>query len=220
MTLRISIIGFGAVGQGVADALMRTAYPIKVVAIADSRGAVMDAAGVDLASALQRKRETGTVALPDMDEGAVADTEGMTALDAIVGMDHEIMVEATPTDISTGGIGLSYIRKAFESGRHVVTSNKGPLVVAYSELCGLARKNDLYFRFEATVGGAMPAINLSNETLAGNRIISIEGVLNGTCNYILTRMDDEGVSYERRNSVLPRQTRAQTLMGSIPLQRS
>jgi len=196
MTLRISIIGFGAVGQGVADALMRTAYPIKVVAIADSRGAVMDAAGVDLASALQRKRETGTVALPDMDEGAVADTEGMTALDAIVGMDHEIMVEATPTDISTGGIGLSYIRKAFESGRHVVTSNKGPLVVAYSELCGLARKNDLYFRFEATVGGAMPAINLSNETLAGNRIISIEGVLNGTCNYILTRMDDEGVSYE------------------------
>ncbi len=196
MTLRISIIGFGAVGQGVADALMRTAYPIKVVAIADSRGAVMDATGVDLASALQRKRETGTVALPDTDEGAVADTEGMTALDAIVGMDHEIMVEATPTDISTGGIGLSYIRKAFESGRHVVTSNKGPLVVAYSELCGLARKNDLYFRFEATVGGAMPAINLSNETLAGNRIISIEGVLNGTCNYILTRMDDEGVSYE------------------------
>jgi len=179
MSIRISIIGFGAVGQGVADALMRTDYPIKVVAIADSRGAVMDAAGVDLASALQRKRETGAV--------AVADTSDMTALDAIVGM---------ATDISTGGIGLSHIRKAFESGRHVVTSNKGPLVVAYSELCELARKNDRYFRFEATVGGAMPAINLSNETLAGNRIISIEGVLNGTCNYILTRMDDEGVSYE------------------------
>ncbi len=198
MSIRISIIGFGAVGQGVADALMRTDYPIKVVAIADSRGAVMDAAGVDLASALQRKRETGAVAVAvaDTDRGAVADTSGMTALDAIVGMDHEIMVEATPTDIITGGIGLSHIRKAFESGRHVVTSNKGPLVVAYSELCELARKNDCYFRFEATVGGAMPAINLSNETLAGNRIISIEGVLNGTCNYILTRMDDEGVSYE------------------------
>ncbi len=198
MSIRISIIGFGAVGQGVADALMRTDYPIKVVAIADSRGAVVDAAGVDLASALQRKRETGTVAvaLPDTERGAAADTAGMTALDAIVGVDHEIMVEATPTDIITGGIGLSHIRKAFESGRHVVTSNKGPLVVAYSELCGLARKHDRYFRFEATVGGAMPAINLSNETLAGNRIISIEGVLNGTCNYILTRMDDEGVSYE------------------------
>ncbi len=188
MTIRISIIGFGAVGQGVADALMRTDYPIKVVAIADSRGAVVDADGVDLASALQRKRATGTAALPG--------TAGMTALDAIVGVDHEIMVEATPTDIATGGIGLSHIRKAFESGRHVVTSNKGPLVVAYSELCGLARKNDRYFRFEAMVGGAMPAINLSNETLAGNRMISIEGVLNGTCNYILTRMDDKSVSYE------------------------
>ena len=198
MSIRISIIGFGAVGQGIADTLMRTAYPIKVVAIADSRGAVVDAGGVDLASALQRKRETGTVAvaLADMDGGATADTAGMTALDAIVGMDHEIMVEATPTDIATGGIGLSHIRRAFESGRHVVTSNKGPLVVAYSELCGLARKHDRHFRFEATVGGAMPVINLSNETLAGNRIISIEGVLNGTCNYILTRMDDEGVSYE------------------------
>lgn len=203
MSIRISIIGFGAVGQGVADALMRTDYPIKVVAIADSRGAVVDAAGIDLASALQRKRETGTVALADNAFGidacvtdGGADTAGMTALDAIIGVDHEIMVEATPTDISTGGIGLSHIKRAFESGRHVVTSNKGPLVVKYSELCGLARKNDLYFRFEATVGGAMPAINLSNETLAGNRIISIEGVLNGTCNYILTRMDDEGVSYE------------------------
>jgi homoserine dehydrogenase len=114
MSIRISIIGFGAVGQGVADALMRTAYPIKVVAIADSRGAV------DLASALQRKRETGTVVIADTDGGTPADTAGMTALDAIVGVDHEIMVEATPTDISTGGIGLSHIRKAFESGRHVV----------------------------------------------------------------------------------------------------
>jgi homoserine dehydrogenase len=188
MSIRISIIGFGAVGQGIADALMRTDYPIKVVAIVDSRGAVVDADGVDLASALQRKRETGTV--------AAAGAAGMTALDVIAGVDHEIMVEATPTDIITGGIGLSHIRSAFEGGRHVVTSNKGPLVVAYSELCGLARKHDRYFRFEATVGGAMPAINLSNEALSGNRIISIEGVLNGTCNYILTRMDDEGVSYE------------------------
>ncbi|MEA1895385.1 MAG: homoserine dehydrogenase [Euryarchaeota archaeon] len=200
MSIRISIIGFGAVGQGVADALMRTDYPIEVVAIADSRGAVVNAAGIDLASALQRKRGTGTVAVAatvaDMDGGAVADAAGMTALDVIAGVDHEIMVEATSTDIITGGIGLSHIRGAFESGRHVVTSNKGPLVVAYSELCGLARKHDRHFRFEATVGGSMPAINLSNEALAGNRIISIEGVLNGTCNYILTRMDDEGVSYE------------------------
>ena len=196
MTIRISIIGFGAVGQGVADVLMRTDYPIKVVAIADSRGAVVDADGVDLASALQRKRETGVVAVADTDRGAAADTAGMTALDVIEGVDHEIVVEATPTDITTGGIGLSYIRRAFECKRHVVTSNKGPLVVKYTELCELARKNNRYFRFEATVGGAMPAINLSNETLAGNRIISIEGVLNGTCNYILTRMDDESVSYE------------------------
>ena len=186
MTLRISIIGFGAVGQGVADVLMRTNHPVKVVAIADSRGAVVDARGVDLAAALKRKKDTGTVATTDM-----------TAVDVIESVDHEIMVETTPTEMETGGIGLIHIRKAFEMGRHVVTSNKGPLVAKYSELRGLARKNNLHFRFEATVGGSMPIINLSEEALAGNRILAIEGVLNGTCNYILSRMDDEGVSYEQ-----------------------
>jgi len=186
MTLRISIIGFGAVGQGVADVLMRTNHSVKVVAIADSSGAVVDESGVDLAAALKRKKDTGTVATTDM-----------TAVDVIGSVDHEIVVETTPTEIETGGIGLIHIRKAFEMGRHVVTSNKGPLVAKYSELCGLARKNNLHFRFEATVGGAMPIINLSEEALAGNRILAIEGVLNGTCNYILSRMDDEGVSYEQ-----------------------
>ena len=186
MTLRISIIGFGAVGQGVADVLMRTNHPVKVVAIADSSGAVVDESGVDLAAALKRKKDTGTVATTDM-----------TAIDVIESTDHEIVVETTPTEMETGGVGLIHIRKAFEMGRHVVTSNKGPLVAKYSELRGLARKNNLHFRFEATVGGAMPIINLSEEALAGNRILAIEGVLNGTCNYILSRMDDEGVSYEQ-----------------------
>ena len=186
MTLRISIIGFGAVGQGVADVLMRTNHPVKVVAIADSSGAVVDESGVDLAAALKRKKDTGTVATTDM-----------TAIDVIESTDHEIVVETTPTEMETGGVGLIHIRKAFEMERHVVTSNKGPLVAKYSELRGLARKNNLHFRFEATVGGAMPIINLSEEALAGNRILAIEGVLNGTCNYILSRMDDEGVSYEQ-----------------------
>lgn len=186
MTLRISIIGFGAVGQGVAGVLMRTNHPVKVVAIADSRGAVVDESGVDLAAALKRKKDTGTVATTDM-----------TAVDVIESVNHEIVVETTPTEMETGGIGLIHLMKAFEMGRHVVTSNKGPLVAKYSELCGLARKNNLHFRFEATVGGAMPIINLSEEALAGNRILAIEGVLNGTCNYILSRMDDEGVSYEQ-----------------------
>jgi len=134
MTLRISIIGFGAVGQGVADVLMRTNHSVKVVAIADSRGAVVDKSGVDLAAALKRKKDTGTVATTDM-----------TAVEVIESVDHEIMVETTPTEMETGGIGLIHIRKAFEMGRHVVTSNKGPLVAKYSELRGLARKNNLHF---------------------------------------------------------------------------
>jgi homoserine dehydrogenase len=84
---------------------------------------------------------------------------------------------------------------AFEAGKDVITSNKGPLTLKYRKLMETAKEAGSSFRFEATVGGSMPIINLVDEVLAGNRIISIKGILNGTCNYILTRMLEERASY-------------------------
>lgn len=190
-TVRCSIIGFGAIGQGVAEVLlMKREYleniglDIRVVAVVDSKGATISSDGVDLADCLARKREKGTVAL-----------EKITGLEVIRSVDHELVIETTPTNIETGGAGLQNMLAAFEMGRDVVTSNKGPLTLKYRELVETSQAAGSKFRFEATVGGSMPVINFAKEVLAGNNIRSIKGILNGTCNYILTRMLEERASY-------------------------
>ncbi len=194
LTFRISIIGFGAVGQGVAKVLLRkremfqnNGMDIKVVAIADSMSSLISSEGIDLEKALQAKKTSGRI-------GNEINT-GDSALEVIEGVDHELMVEATPTDIKTGEPALTHILTALGSGKHVVTSNKGPLIHKHAALMNTARDNDVLLRYEATVGGAMPIINLIQENLASNTIHRIEGILNGTCNYILTRMADEGLDY-------------------------
>ena len=192
-TIRLSIIGFGAVGQGVANALLlkhdylqKTGINLKVVAISDSRGTCINPDGVDLKEALKSKKESGSVAT----------SGGIRSLEVIRDVDHELVVEVTPTNIDDGEPALTYMLEAFRHGRHVVTSNKGPLALKYSHLFDEAKRNAVYFRYEATVGGAMPILNLARDALAGNRIIGIAGILNGTCNYILSRMTEEGLSYQ------------------------
>ncbi|WP_340817778.1 homoserine dehydrogenase [Methanolobus sp. WCC4] len=192
-TVRVSIIGFGAVGQGVANVLLdKKGYlediglDFKVVAVADSRTAVIDPEGVDLAAVVNRKKTEGTVG-----------TEKLTGLEIIETIDHEVVVETTPTDIVTGGVGLKNMLMAFEKGRDLVTSNKGPLAMKYGELMEKAEAGGSKFLFEATVGGAMPVLNLARDVLAGNNITNVEGIFNGTCNYILTRMMEERAPYEQ-----------------------
>ncbi len=190
-TVCCSILGFGAIGQGVAEVLLTKkeylksiGLEVKVIAVADSKGATINPEGVDLADCLARKRTSGTVAL-----------EEITGLEVIKSIEHELVIETTPTNIETGGAGLQNMLAAFQTGKDVITSNKGPLTLKYRELMESAKAAGSHFRFEATVGGSMPIINLANEALAGNRIKSIKGILNGTCNYILTRMLEERATY-------------------------
>ena len=191
-TVRCSILGFGAIGQGVAEVLLKKreylesiGLEVLVVAVVDSKGATVNPKGVDLADCISRKRTKGTVAI-----------EKLTGVEVIKSVDHELVIETTPTNIVTGGAGLQNMFAAFETGKDVITSNKGPLTLKYRELTEAAKAAGSNFRFEATVGGAMPIINLANEVLAGNRLKSIKGILNGTCNYILTRMLEERASYK------------------------
>lgn len=192
-TIRVSIIGFGAVGQGVAKVILdKQGYlesigiNFKVVAIADSRTAVIDTNGVDLAALISRKNTEGTV-------GA----EKLTGLEIIESIDHDLVVETTPTNIVTGGVGLENMFMAFKHRRNLVTSNKGPLAMQYGKLMEAADAGGSKFLFEATVGGAMPVLNLARDALAGNKITNVEGIFNGTCNYILTRMMEEHAPYEQ-----------------------
>ncbi len=193
-TVRISIIGFGNVGGGVAEVIRRKreeiarkyGLNIKIVGIADLRGIIVDEDGLSEEAIMglrtgDKKREK---------------REDMTSVNVIKEVEHEVMVEATPTNIEDGEPGLTHIITALESGKHVVTSNKGPLAVEYKKLMELAAKREKELRFEATVGGAMHILSFVRENLAGNAILSITGILNGTCNYILTRMAEEGLPYE------------------------
>ncbi|MCZ7401903.1 MAG: homoserine dehydrogenase [Candidatus Methanoperedens sp.] len=191
-TFRISIIGFGAVGQGVARSILskqeylnKQGIDLQVVGISDSKGCEINETGIDIEAALLRKKQKGSV--------AVGSGNG---LDIIRDVEHDIVVEVTPTNIKNGEPGLGNMRAAFGSGKHVVTSNKGPLALHFSDLKELAEDNGLFLRYEATVGGAVPIFNLVHEALAGNTVIGIEGILNGTCNYILTRMSDERMPYD------------------------
>ena len=190
MTVRISIIGFGYVGNGVAEVIRRKREAIaskygiylKVVGIADLKGVIADEQGLseEAIQALKAGKNPGD----------------MTGLELIRDIEHEVMVETTPTNVETGEPGLTHIITALDSGRHVVTSNKGPIARDYRMLMDLAGKRGRELKFEASVGGAMPIISLVQDNLAGNGVTSIKGILNGTCNYILTRMADENLPYE------------------------
>ena len=198
--MKIVILGFGAVGQGIARVIsmkkdhLKNKYELKpqIVAVCDRSGAAICESGLDEELLLQTKNDTGKIALyPDY---GYPKMDSLQVLDEI---EYDCLVEVTPTDINDGQPAHKHILKAMEDGKDVVTSNKGPLALSFQDLADCARKNNVEFKFEASVGGAMPILNLAHETLAGCSIESVYGILNGTTNYILSRMANEGSSYEQ-----------------------
>jgi homoserine dehydrogenase len=97
-----------------------------------------------------------------------------------------------------GGTTVAYdiIRSAIEAGKHVITANKALLALRGAELFELARAREVELKFEAAVGGGIPIIKVVRESLVGNRIDRIMGILNGTSNYILTQMSESGLSFQ------------------------
>jgi len=114
----------------------------------------------------------------------------------IESVEAEVVVEVTPVNIKNGEPAISHITKAFKTGKHVVTTNKGPLALAMPALTELAEYNNVYLRFSGTVGGGTPMLEFAKRCLAGDKILSIRGILNGTTNYILTEMAQNGVSFQ------------------------
>ena len=205
--MRAFICGFGTIGQSVAKIIKekqdffekRYGESLIIVGALDSKNFVIDQNGLDADSVIKTKCDTGRV-------GGRAYKNIEEALDSV---DFDILIEVTSTDIKTGGAGLNNIRHALETGKDVVTANKGPLALNFKELTALADKNDRYLLFEGTVGGAMPIINLNKYDLAGQKIKSIRGIFNGTCNYILTKMDD-GQPFEQALKEAQQQGYAET----------
>ena len=111
-------------------------------------------------------------------------------------VEYDCLIEATPTNIVDAEPALSLTFKAFKQGKDVVTSNKGHLALKFKEVVGAAEDAGVEFKYEASVGGSMPIINFTRDTLSSCEIKSIKGILNGTTNYILSRMTSEGSDYE------------------------
>jgi len=196
--MRILFIGFGTVGQGLAELLLEKksillkeyGLEFTTVGISDTlKGSIFNPKGIDLRKAI----ETVKKEVP-LSEGVGEKYPG-DALAMIQEANADVMLEATYTDIKTAEPATSHIRKAIEQGMHVVTTNKGPVALYYNELNSLAKNKGVQFLFEGTVMSGTPVLNLFRETLAGSTIQEIKGILNGTTNYILTRME-EGLSYE------------------------
>lgn len=93
-------------------------------------------------------------------------------------------------------IAFDLIQQALQNGKHVVTANKALLAARGAELFATAQKHRRHLLFEASVAGGIPIIRALREGLVANRILSIHGIINGTCNYILTRMNEEGLEFK------------------------
>ncbi|MEY7848585.1 homoserine dehydrogenase [Natrarchaeobius sp. A-rgal3] len=177
--MKLAILGAGAVGRSVAD--LAGEYGHDVVAIADSKSAVADDDSIDVERALERK--------------AGGEPVGSGAPEDAFEADYDALVEATPTTLDDAEPGFSHTKRALEADRHVVLANKGPVAERYDELRTLEADSAGSVRFEATVGGAIPVLStIEDET--PQAVTAARGVLNGTANFILTRMAAEGLDYE------------------------
>ncbi|WP_336362577.1 homoserine dehydrogenase [Halalkalicoccus salilacus] len=177
--MRLAVVGAGAVGRSVVE--LAGEYGHEVTAVADSSGAAIDPDGLDPDSVIEAKDRDGTVG-PDDPEDALASA-------------YDVLVEATPTTLGDAEPGFSHVRSALERDRHAVLANKGPVAERYGELREAERRSAGEIRFEATVGGAIPAVS-TIEDFGPEHVTAARGVLNGTANFILTRMAAEGLGYE------------------------
>ncbi len=169
--LKVGIIGVGTVGTSVANILLDN----KNIITARAGKEIVPTIGV--VSNLSKKRDVSIKLTDNIDDILNDDS-----IDIVV----ELM----------GGIEKPYeiVKKALLKGKAVVTANKAFLAYHRYELQELA--GDTSFEFEAAVAGGIPIINALRDGLSANHIKSIQGIMNGTCNYMLTRMINDGVAYE------------------------
>lgn len=198
MQFKIAFIGFGTVGQGLTEILLEKKdmlgekydFHFKIVAISDiMKGAVYDEDGLDMEKILELVKEG-----KKLDEYPTGVKE-MDSMATIQETNADTIIEVTYTDIKTGEPALTHIKAALNAGKNVISTNKGPVVKQVMELLDLAASNNVHYGFEGVVLAGTPVLNLAKFTLAGNKITGFKGILNGTTNYILTRME-EGMSYD------------------------
>ena len=166
--LKIALVGFGTVGRSVAKVLLSGNHPSLALAQICNRG-------------VERKKV----------DWVPSHIEWTDDFDAIVSSDVDIVVELIGGLEPAGDL----IRRSLKAAKSVVTANKQLMATHGVELLALARQCRRELLFEASVAGGIPIVRSVREGLAGDRLFRIAGILNGTCNYILSRMDSGGLSF-------------------------
>lgn len=194
--VNIILLGYGRVGKAFASLIQekkqlcfdRYDLAIHLSAVLNSRG------GLDFDRQNDRRKPRLRLS-PLMELDGSADWQPGLDFHAVCERrDFDVLVDCTPSDIQDGGPALPYTLKALERGWHVVTANKGPLVVDYDGIRKKAEKNRVSLGMSGATAAALPTLDMALHSLAGTEIRRIEGILNGTTNYILTRMNS-GIEY-------------------------
>ena len=194
-TVKIAMIGFGNVGHGFIRALSEKkeyykkeySLQFRITALTDIRyGTIYDPEGLSLEELADNKDFSNM--RPEL-------FKDWNTIQMIRNADSDVIIELSYTDLKTGEPAVLHCQEALLSGKHVITSNKGPIALHYNMLKGLARDNGVKIGCEGTVMSGSPALRLGLDSLLPTGITEIQGVLNGTTNYILTQMET-GATYE------------------------
>jgi len=194
--MRIILCGFGVVGQSFAkllesrseDLYARYGLKPRIVGVFDRNGSAIDPSGLDASRLIDVKKKYGSV-------NRYSDTENNTSGTEIINnLEAEVLIETTESNYKDAEPGMTHIIDAMKRGMHVISVNKGPLALAFPSLMEIAEYNHVLFRFSGTVGGGTPILDFAKNSLRGERIVSFDGILNGTTNYILTNMAN-GMSF-------------------------
>lgn len=171
--MKIALIGFGTVGQGVYQILQEKKDLIKEVTKEEIQVKYIVNSGRNLERFAPEIREK-------------------------INLDYDQVLEEVDLIVEATGAyqaGFDYIKKAMEKKVHVVTANKAVVSGFYEELFDLAKENKVEFLFEASVCGGTPVISPLSKLIVSNKVNSIRAILNGTCNYLLNMMYDKGLDY-------------------------
>ncbi len=195
-TINMILAGYGRVGRAFARLIQ------------EKKGHCLDRHELDLRLSIVLNSRGGLFLAPYKDDGEdISDLASASNLEEspswqpgldfgeILGCrDLDVWVDCTPSNIAHGEPALGYVHRALDRGWHVVTANKGPLVVDFDGIRKRSVKNGVSLGMSGATAAALPTLDVGLRSLAGTEILRIEGILNGTTNYILTRMK-EGSDY-------------------------
>jgi homoserine dehydrogenase len=193
--LNIALLGFGNVGQAFVRYLEEHPQSIHVRAVADSSGGLILDSSAQLAALRSHKSDGHSVQsfAPES-----TDSNIHSFIHSLKGLGVSAIVESLPTNIKDGEPALGALSEALHQGLHVVTVDKGPVVHGFAALKEAAFSGNARFAFTGTTGVAIP------EAIGEEKVLEIRGVLNGTTNYILTAMQEEGLSFSEALAIAQR----------------